>query len=160
MEAFIQEVREQGQDIEMEVPFKIDGIKGYLSVEFNHRSHEYEIGFEWFDYRDRNVVVDNVKTPEEVGEWIILFKHGKFLGDEPVFTENRKKWIQHIRNIILENEQRDFETCYVCFEDTHEYKTPCHHDICYPCFVKTLQLKTGSKRDFICGICRKKTELR
>lgn len=158
MEEFIQAVREEHEW--SDIPFKIDGVEGYLTLEFDRLEQEYQLVFEWSDFKERNMIVDSIPSPEEVGKWIILMKKGKFFGMEPVFTDQRKKWIQHIRKVILEDENKEPETCYVCMEDTYEYKTPCNHDICYSCFVKTLQRRTSSKRDFICGICRKRSELR
>ena len=159
MEQFIQDLQEEGDAISFEIPFKIDGVKGYLTVEYDEEEEGYNLMFEWNDAKDHTVIVDGIKTPNEVATWILRMKDGSFFGEEPVFTEKRKKWILNTRKLILESENRDPEICYVCFEDTYEYKTPCNHDICYACFVKSIQNRISQRREFVCGICRKKNTL-
>jgi hypothetical protein len=156
MEQFIQEVSDEGPDIHIEIPYKVDGVQGHLTIEFDECEDEYNIMFEWVDIRERYVILDNIKTPEDVGKWLILIKNGKFYSEEPVFTEKKRKWVTQIRKLLLESENKEPEMCYVCMEDTFEYKTPCNHDICYSCFVKTIQKRLSGKRMFVCGICRKR----
>lgn len=160
MEEFIQAVREEGMHMDIEFPFRVDGVKGWLNISYNSFYDEYEITFEWRDKKKRSIMIDEIPNAEELANWILEIKNGKFMGDEPIFTEKKKQWMKRLRNLILEKENRDPETCYICFEDTFHYKTPCEHDICYTCFLKSLKSKEDStQKEFTCGICRRKNQV-
>lgn len=155
MEQFIQAVREEEEDIDFEVPFSIQGVKGYLSVSFDPLEEVYDLMFEWHDLVEKHVCVE-VSSPEEMGEMILKMKRGIFMGEEPVFYPKKMRWMKLLRQMLLEADNVEADSCYICFEDTHGYKTPCGHDICYTCFVKCIQ--RDEDREFVCGICRERTK--
>lgn len=138
MEIFTEAVIAEGEYIDFEVPFSIQGIKGILSISYDILERIYYIYFDWKDNSERQVCLET-KVPERVGEVITRMKRGIFLGDEPVFCEYKRKWMTNIRNLLLEAENQPPEICMVCAQDTFGYG---NNAICYVCFVKSIQNST------------------
>jgi len=145
----------------------LDGIRGEFSMYTeiiplfgqNTKRSQNVIKFKWCDLNYFNCSREYkriFKNSSELKESIIEMFNIKFWKGEPISDSdefNLKSSFQKMKHELLNMEP---STCYVCFDNSRDYKTRCGHSICYPCFQKSIKYYEPEERYiFKCGICRK-----
>lgn len=79
-------------------------------------------------------------------------RRSQFLAD---LRKAFQEWYPKNKSSHDDEDDDDDKICYVCFDETRGFKTPCDHDICYTCFQKSVV-----RSSFTCGMCRRQTNLK
>jgi hypothetical protein len=134
---------------------EIDYINGILEITQNY------LKFKWMDINSKNLYKEKIYTFTDIPELkncILRFSKIKFWNGKIIDDDVEYRLYENFQRLKEEYFKTSIPKCYVCFENTRDYKTLCKHDICYQCFLKSIKCFVSPEKyyEFKCGMCRKK----